>query len=156
MTTSRQLCTFHVGELYLGIDVMDVQEVIRYQEMTSVPLAPQVVSGLINLRGEIVTALDLRRQLGLPDRPAEAEPPMNVVVRDGRDEAVSLLVDDIDEVVQTDEADFEPVPATVTGPAADLLLGSYALPDRLLLLLDTEKARVAGTGIRTTDEGEQL
>ena len=153
MAETRQLCTFVVGGLFLGVDVRDVQEVMLYQEMTAVPTAPPVIRGLINLRGEIVTALDLRRQLGMPDRDG-GEPPMNIVVRDGRDVAVSLLVDEIGEVVQADEADFEPVPTTLTGPAAQLLLGSYKLPDRLLLLLDTEKARTAGTGIRT-DEGDQ-
>lgn len=154
MAESRQLCTFVVGDLYIGVDVRDVQEVMLYQEMTAVPTAPPVIRGLINLRGEIVTALDLRRQLGMADRDDDVMP-LNIVIRDGRDEAVSLLVDDIGEVVQTDEADFEPVPATLTGPAGDLLLGSYKLPDRLLLLLDTDKARIAGTGIRTTDEGDQ-
>jgi purine-binding chemotaxis protein CheW len=143
----RQLCTFHVDDLYLGVDVMEVQEVIRYQEMTVVPLAPDVVRGLINLRGQIVTALDLRRMLGLPALPAD-QLPANVVIRDGADEAVSLLVDQIGDVVDTDEDDFEPVPPTVTGPARHLVRGAYKLPDRLLLVLDTH--RVQDVERRTT------
>lgn len=140
MRESRQLCTFTVDDLYLGVDVMEVQEVIRYQEMTAVPLAPEVVRGLINLRGQIVTALDLRRMLELP--PLEGgELPTNVVIRDGADEAVSLLVDQIGDVVDTNPDDFEPVPPTLSGPARDLVLGAYKLPHALLLVLDTERVQ---------------
>jgi len=134
----RQLCTFYVDDLYLGVDVMEVQEVIRYQEMTAVPLAPNVVRGLINLRGQIVTALDLRTMLGLGPRPVD-ELPANVVVGSGGDEAVSLLVDQIGDVVDTIEDDFEPVPPTLSGPAREFVLGAYKLNDRLLLVLDTRR-----------------
>lgn len=140
MSDSRLLCTFHVDDLYLGVDVMEVQEVIRYQEMTAVPLAPEVVRGLINLRGQIVTALDLRRMLSLPPL-RDGELPTNVVIRDGADEAVSLLVDQIGDVVDTDEADFEPVPPTLSGPARELVLGTYKLPHALLLVLDTQRVQ---------------
>jgi purine-binding chemotaxis protein CheW len=140
MSNSRQLCTFHVDDLYLGVDVMEVQEVIRYQEMTAVPLAPDVVRGLINLRGQIVTALDLRRMLALPPL-AEGGLPTNVVIRDGADEAVSLLVDQIGDVIDTDEADFEPVPPTLSGSARELVLGAYKLPHALLLVLDTQRVQ---------------
>lgn len=64
----RQYATFLVDDWFLGVEVGLVQEVIRYQEMTRVPLASPVIAGLINLRGQIVTAIDLRRRLGLPDR----------------------------------------------------------------------------------------
>src|SRR5262245_34218637 len=101
----RQFCTFHVENLFLGIDVQKVQEVIRYQEMTRVPLAGMAISGLINLRGQIVTAIDLRMRLGLPAR-AAGERPMNVVVRDG-ESAVSLLVDNIGDVLEVNDEEFE-------------------------------------------------
>jgi chemotaxis signal transduction protein len=77
---SKQFATFHLAGLFLGVDVLKVQEVIRYQEMTRVPIAPPMVEGLINLRGQIITAIDLRRRLGLADR-ADGELPMNVVIR---------------------------------------------------------------------------
>jgi purine-binding chemotaxis protein CheW len=137
MSDSR-LCTFLVDDLYLGVDVTEVQEVIRYQAMTAVPLAPEVVFGLINLRGQIVTAIDLRTMLGLPPLAGD-DLPTNVVIRDGSDDAVSLLVDSIGDVVDTDGVDFEPVPSTLTGPARDLVLGAYKLPDSLLLVLDTHR-----------------
>ena len=134
----RQFCTFFVDNLFFGVGVREVQEVIRYQEMTRVPLASDVVSGLINLRGQIVTAIDLRRRLNLPDRPV-GELPMNVVVhRD--DGAVSILVDEIGDVVEVDESSFEPPPETLVGTARTLIMGVYKLEDRLLLILDTDKA----------------
>src|SRR5262245_10385244 len=105
--------------------------------MTRVPLAPPVVRGLINLRGQIVTAIDLRRRLELPDRPAEQEP-VNVVVQTD-DGAVSLLVDEIGDVLQVSETAFERPPETLQGTARALIRGVYKLPDRLLLILDPER-----------------
>jgi purine-binding chemotaxis protein CheW len=138
MSSPAQFCTFYVDGLFFGIDVLRVQEVIRYQEMTRVPLASPVVTGLINLRGQIVTAIDLRRRLALRDRPAEQRP-MNVVIRTG-DGAVSLLVDEIGDVLEIDPADYEAPPETLTGVARELIRGVYKLKDRLLLVLDAEQA----------------
>src|SRR5579863_8804310 len=87
--TSGQFATFFVADLFFGVDVLRVQEVLRFQQMTPVPLAPDVIEGLINLRGQIVTAIDMRRRLRLPPRAGE-KTPMNMVVR-SEDGAVSLL-----------------------------------------------------------------
>ena len=138
MSTSHQLCTFILDGLYFGVDVQKVQEVICYQEMTRVPLAPPVVRGLINLRGQIVTAIDMRRRLGLPDLP-EGRLPLNVVIRtDGG--PVSLLVDEIGDVLEVDAATYETPPETLRGPARDLIQGAYKLKNRLLLALNSERA----------------
>jgi purine-binding chemotaxis protein CheW len=104
----QQFCTFFLDSLFLGVEVQRVQEVLRQQEMTQVPLAPAVVRGLINLRGQIVTAIDLRRRLELPSAPART-PAMNVVVRTD-DGAVSLLVDEIGDVIKFRMTTFEPPP----------------------------------------------
>jgi purine-binding chemotaxis protein CheW len=133
----QQYCTFHLDGHYFGIDVRQVQEVIRHQRMTRVPLAPAAVRGLINLRGQIVTAIDLRRRLDLPDRPADRLP-VNVVVRTD-DGAVSLLVDEIGDVLSVPEAVFERPPETLRGPARDLIRGAYKLDGRLLLALDLDR-----------------
>jgi purine-binding chemotaxis protein CheW len=138
MSDDRQFCTFRIDGLYFGVEVRRVQEVLRFQEMTRVPLATGVIEGLINLRGQIVTAIDLRRRLRLSDRPAEQQP-MNVVVRTDEG-AVSLLVDEIDDVVEVDEDSFEDPPETLDDAARDLIRGAYKLADRLLLVLDTDKA----------------
>lgn len=140
MTTAHQYCTFYLDGLFFGVEVLKVQEVIRYQEMTRVPLASRVISGLINLRGQIVTAIDLRRRLGLAERPAE-KLPMNVVVRTDEG-AVSLLVDEIGDVQEVQEDAFERPPETLQGEARHLIRGTYKLADRLLLVLDTQRAVV--------------
>jgi len=80
MAQTAQFCTFYLDKLLFGVELKGVQEVIRSLDMTKVPLAPPVVSGLINLRGQIVTAVDLRRRLELEPRPAGMRA-MNVVVR---------------------------------------------------------------------------
>ena len=143
MAAERQYCTFFVEDHYFGLDVLRVQEIIRYQEMTRVPLAPPVVRGLINLRGQIVTAIDLRRRLGLSDRP-EGQLPVNVIVQTD-DGAVSLLVDEIGDVLDVEEKLFEPPPQTLQGTARELIRGAYKLNDRLMLLLDVDKALHVGS-----------
>ncbi len=135
---ARQLCTFFLHGLYLGVDVTRVQEVIRYQAMTRVPLAAPEVRGLINLRGQIVTALELRTRLALPPRP-DTEKPMNVVIRTGG-ATVSLLVDEIGDVVEVREDAFERVPETLPSAMRELFQGVYKLSPRLLLVLDPERA----------------
>ena len=138
MTQLRQYCTFYLDDLFFGVEVERVQEVLRFQEMTSVPLAPGVVEGLINLRGQIVTALDMREQLELPARP-DGRLPMNVVLRTDNG-AVSLLVDDIGDVLEVDEDSFEVPPKTLAGSARELIRGAYKLDNRLLLVLDADRA----------------
>jgi purine-binding chemotaxis protein CheW len=137
MQVATQLCTFYLDNQMFGIDVQTVQEVIRYQQMTDIPLAPDAVCGLINLRGQIVTAIDLRKRLGLPNRP-EGQLPMNVVVRSD-DGAVSLLVDQIGDVQESDRENFESPPETLRGATRQLIRGAYKMKDRLLLILDTER-----------------
>jgi len=137
MSDAKQYCSFFVDRLFFGVEVREVQEVIRYQEMTRVPQAASEVAGLINLRGQIVTAIDLRRRLGLGDIPA-GKLPLNVVIRTD-DAAVSLLVDEIGDVLQVEEEAFERPPETLTGAARDVIQGVYKLKDRLLLILDTAK-----------------
>jgi purine-binding chemotaxis protein CheW len=138
MNAVNQVCTFYLDNQMYGVDVQSVQEVIRYQEMTEVPLAPDAVMGLINLRGQIVTAIDLRKRLELPERP-DSEQPMNVVVK-GNDGAISLLVDQIGDVQQIDMNNFEPPPETLEGASRWMIEGTYKLKDRLILILNTEHA----------------
>jgi purine-binding chemotaxis protein CheW len=132
-----QLSTFHVGKYLFGVDVSLVQEVVRLQQMTPVPLASAEIAGLINLRGEVLTAIDLRARLGLPPADGGREP-VNVVVRVG-DEPVSLLVDEIGGVLEVSQVPFEQTPSTVDDRVRDLLLGAYTLPERLLLALNARR-----------------
>ncbi len=129
----RQLCTFRCDGVLFGVDVIDVQEVLRLQEMTPIPLAPPSVRGLINLRGQIVTALDLRVKLGMSA--STSQDAVNVVVRVD-DGIVSLLVDEIGDVIEVDAENFERPPDTLADDARDLIRGAYKLKGRLLLVLD--------------------
>jgi purine-binding chemotaxis protein CheW len=136
--TSGQLATFRLdGDLY-GVEVEHVQEVLKSQGLTRVPLAPPAVAGLINLRGQVVTAIELRERLGRPPRPEGTDAVVIVVRLHG--EAVSLLVDSIADVVDVDAADFEAPPDTLDGQARELIRGAYKLDGKLLLALDVQKA----------------
>jgi purine-binding chemotaxis protein CheW len=134
---SRQFSTFFVADLFFGVDVLNVQEVLRFQQMTPVPQAPGVIEGLINLRGQIVTAIDMRRRLGLPPRAGDKSP-LNMVVRTS-DGAVSLLVDEIGDVLDMDAATYELPPENLDPAARELIRGVYKLKGRLLLVLDAER-----------------
>ncbi len=144
MTAQKQFCTFYLDGHMFGVKVEQVQEVFRYQEMTKVPLAPPEVRGLINLRGQIITAIDLRQRLGMAPLP-EGKLPMNVVVRT-KDGVVSLLVDEIADVLEVSEDTYERPPETIPNEVRQLVLGVYKLPDKLLLILDSEKAVNVNTG----------
>ena len=137
MAEAQQYCTFFLDNHYFGVEVEKVQEVLRFQDMTPVPLAPGVVRGLINLRGQIVTAIDTRCRLNLPPRSGD-KLPMNVIIRSD-DGATSLLVDEIGDVLEINEATFEEVPDTLQGISRELVRGVYKLEGRLLLVLNTEK-----------------
>ena len=137
MAENQQYCTFYLDGYFFGVEVMKVQEVLRYQEMTRVPLAPEEVRGLINLRGHIVTAIDMRRRLKLKER-TDDQVPMNVVVRT-EDGEISLLVDEIGDVLEMDDSNFERPPETIDETTRELVRGVYKLQDKLLLVLDSEK-----------------
>jgi purine-binding chemotaxis protein CheW len=139
------IATFYLDRFWFGVDVDRVQEVIRYQEITRVPLAPETVRGLINLRGQIVTALDLRQRLGLLDSPRD-EPPVNLVVRVAG-EIVSLLVDEIGDIVTVEREALEPPPENLAKELRPLVQGVCRLEDRCLIILDSERA-VIGAGAR--------
>ena len=136
--TAGKLCTFRLQGLLFGIAADAVQEVLRAQPITPLPLAPPEVAGLINLRGQIVPALDLRRRLGLPLHHEDA-PPSNLVLH-GRSGPVSLLIEEIGDVIEIGGQAVEPVPDTVDGRLRRLVSGVCPLADGLLLLLDGEEA----------------
>ena len=122
----------------LGVDVERVQEVLRQQRMTHVPLAPAALAGVLNLRGRVVPAIDLRRRLELSERDPNAAF-VNVVVATPHG-TVSLLADEIADVFSIDPARFEPSPGTVPDAARELVLGACKGDDELVLLLDVDRA----------------
>jgi purine-binding chemotaxis protein CheW len=138
MAQPHQFCAFYLDKLMFGVELQKVQEVMRHLELTEIPLAPDVVSGLMNLRGQIITAIDLRHRLELPIRP-DGILPMNVVIRSA-DGAVSFLVDEIGDVVEVDDESFESPPETLQGKVREVILGVHKLEKHLMHVLDTDKA----------------
>ncbi len=132
-----QFCTFTLDGLWFGVTVDRVQEIVRPLKLTRVPLAPPIIRGLMNLRGQIVTAIDLRRRLEIPDRESGVLP-MNVVIRTD-DGLVSLQVDQIGDVIVVETSTRDDPPSTLTGTARELIRGAYQLPNRLLLDLDLDR-----------------
>jgi len=141
---TQQFATFRVADMFMGIELSRVQELMRYQEMTSVPLAPRVVEGLINLRGQIVTALDMRRILGLNVFLNQDALPMIIVVQ-SEGGPVSLLVDEICDVLDVPLSAWTHLPENLSAEQRASLKGVYQLETSLLMVLNTD--RVISTGV---------
>ena len=109
-----QFCTFHVGELLLGIEVARIQEVLRGTKVTPVPKTPPAVSGLINLRGQIVTAVNLRTLFGFDEKQSTDDGSVMLIV-DSDAELHSLVADSVGDVVEVEEKDYEEPPDTLKG-----------------------------------------
>ena len=139
--STRQLATFTLDGHDFGVSVERVQEVLRHQPRTPVPLSSPAVGGLLNLRGQVVMTIDLRSRLGLAPLPHDAEPMMVVVQVDG--EPISLLVDEIGDVIDVEEGQFETPPDTLPTALREVILGAYKLDKGLLLALDVDRATAA-------------
>ena len=139
----RQICTFRLEGQTFGVDVDLVQEILRFLPVTRIPLAPAPVAGLVNLRGQLVPAIDARLCVGIGSEGAPSEP-TNVVVR-ATDGTVSLLVDDIGDVLEVDERDFEETPIHLPTALKRLLRGVYKLPQGLVLAIEAEAVIAAST-----------
>lgn len=124
------------GQL-LGIPVLAVHDVLNHQRITKIPLSPEWVAGVLNLRGRIVTAIDLRVRLGLPPR-VEDQKSMSVVV-ENNDEPYSLQIDAVGEVLSLEDELFEKNPITLDQRWRDISKGIYRLDKELMAVLDVEK-----------------
>ncbi|MCW2694506.1 MAG: chemotaxis protein CheW [Mycobacterium sp.] len=136
---NAQYCTFELDQHVFGIPVGDVQEVLASQRVRRVPGATSEVAGLLNLRGEIVTRLDLRPRLQLAATSTSEEPRLDMVVRTA-DGPVSLVVDAVGDVLSLGVEDLDEVPDTVPQALRSVVRAVHQAPDRLLLILDTATA----------------
>lgn len=136
MTGQRQYCTLRVADLLLGIEVGEIQEIIRDTSFTPVPMAHPAIRGLINLRGQIVTAIDLRRRAGL--EPAVDGAEYMTMVLGTAEEPLALVVDSVGDVVEVAAEAFEPPPDTLRGEARRMIDGAYKLERELLLVLNLQ------------------
>lgn len=147
MSETAQLVTFHLGSYSFGVDVTSVQEILRARALTHVPLAHAAVVGLLNLRGQIVTVIDLRERLAFPGASADESGGMNVVAR-AADGAVSFRVDGVGDVLTVDPANLEP--ATSVSGSGEFVTGLYKLADRVIHVLDIEKVAAFSSSDLTT------
>ena len=130
----RQYVSFWIGDQLLGVPVRVVQEVLNPQEIARIPRARSEISGLLNLRGQIVTAVNLRRRLQLPDLEEQRES-INVVVRH-QEEPFSILVDEVGDVITVDEETFDHVPPTLDAVWRGVTKGVYRMEGRLFVIVD--------------------
>ena len=137
MSLNRSYATFYADKFYFGIRTSEVIELTKVADITPVPLAHPTISGLINLRGQIVTAINMRSRLGIP----QASNPGDVitVLIEKFGVLYGLLVDRVSDILELDEADFESPPSNVSNSAKELLLGVCKLPNELLFIIDTGK-----------------
>lgn len=141
---SLQLCCFKLGELHLGIDVLSVQEVIKERSLTPVPRAPEAVEGLLNLRGQIITAIDLRSRFNLP-RSNEELPSKRLIIVDSAVSNAALLVDSVGEVVDVTSDTFEETTNNVPEEIQPFILGVHTLQGQILHVVDSVKVSSLGS-----------
>ncbi len=131
----QEYVTMRVGEQLFGISVLVIQDVLHHQSVTHVPLSPPIVDGLLNLRGRVVTAVNLRGRLGLPPR-GDTKQPMNVVV-EHKGELYSLMVDEVGDVLSMPVDSIEKVPANMDENWKNMASGVCKLEGGLLVILDS-------------------
>jgi purine-binding chemotaxis protein CheW len=133
---NEQYCGFKVGNDYFAISVLKVQEIIRSQQLTTIPKAPRVIKGLINLRGQIVTAVSLRSMFELEDIVSDTH--MNIIVQLGED-LYSIIVDEILDVIEVSPETYEATPDNIDSRFSNFITGVHKLKDKLLIILDLDK-----------------
>ncbi|WP_343559859.1 chemotaxis protein CheW [Kiloniella sp. b19] len=133
---TEDFVTFYIAGQLFGVPVLTVQDILNAQQITPIPLAPVEIAGSLNLRGRIVTAIDVRKRLGLPDR--EEEHSMSIVVEHEND-LYSLMVDSVGEVLAVDSSSFERNPPTLDQRFRDYSVGIYRLDGTLLVVLDVNR-----------------
>ena len=134
--TTEDFVTFYIAGQLFGVPVLTVQDILNVQQITPIPLAPPEISGSLNLRGRIVTAVDVRKRLGLVDR--EQEESMSIVVGHDND-LYSLMVDSVGEVLAVNSFSFEKNPPTLDQRFRDYSAGIYRLDGTLLVVLDVNR-----------------
>lgn len=136
--TVRDYLTIMIGDQMFGIPILQVQDVLGEQKITKVPLAPKAVAGSLNLRGRIVTAVDVRTCLDMPPRERDGSLEMSVVVED-QGELYSLMIDKVGDVLSLPEKDYEKNPATLDPQWRNICQGIYRLKGKLLVVLDVPR-----------------
>ena len=144
MKRSGSYATFYVGNFFFGIPIAVGVEVTRGQEITPVPLGPKEVAGFFNLRGQIVTAINMRKRLNLPPNTEDSDS-LSIFFQD-QDHLFALIVDQVGDYIEATSDTFEETPSNLDANARELIVCVHKLADKLLLVLDTNKI-VAGINL---------
>ena len=134
---SMEFATFYIGDALCGMDILRIQEINKHMEMTRVPQAPDYVKGILNLRGQIVTIIDLRQKLGLAPAGSD-EDARNIIVK-SQEEYIGLMVDRISDVVNVDRDKLESPPASMDGVQGKFFKGVYKTEKSLVGILEMEE-----------------
>ena len=132
-----ELASFFVGEALCGMDILKVQEINKLIEMTRVPQAPDYVLGILNLRGEIITIVDLGKKLSL--KSTELNHKTRNIIVNSNGEHIGLMVEQISDVIQVEWEKVEPPPANIGEVQGKYFTGVFKTEDRLIGILDVEK-----------------
>ena len=132
----HELLTLYIDDQQFGIPILSVQDVLRELDVTPIPLSDDKIEGALNLRGRVVTAINVRKKLGLP--PSETGKHMSIVVEHNH-ELYSLMIDRVGDVLRLNYDDFEKAPATLDPLWNDLTAGIHRLDENLLIVLDVGK-----------------
>jgi len=145
LSAAADIVTFRVCDMLCGLDIVDVQEIKRIHQITAVHRAPPEVRGVVNMRGRIVTIIDVRQKLGFPEA---ADGPALVIIVPHRDELLGLLVDDVDDIVRAEAGAIAPAPDNLEGVERELFCGVLKLDQTLVAILD--RSRIVERNPRTS------
>ena len=150
--SERQLVVFDLNEEAYGVDIGAVREIIRMQEITRVPRAPEFIEGVINLRGKVIPVVDLRKRFGMPTKERDDENRIVVVDVDGND--IGMVVDAVTEVSRVSSTLIEPPSSVITTNDSDFLTGIVRTDDKLIILLDIARVISASEARSMSDVAE--
>jgi purine-binding chemotaxis protein CheW len=145
LTVAADIVTFRVRDMLCGLDIVDVQEIKRIHQITAVHRAPPEVRGVVNMRGRIVTIIDVRQKLGF--EPAAGGPALVIIVPH-REELLGLLVDDVDDIVHAEPGSIAPAPDNLVGVERELFCGVLKLDQTLVAILDRRRVVERNASVR--------
>jgi len=133
----RQLVVFGLGEEEFGVDIIQVQEIVRLQEVTKIPNAPEFVEGIVNLRGKVIPLIDLRKRFGFSK--VDHDDDSRIIVTMVNESLIGIIVDNVTEVIRLQEEQIEPPPGIVAGIGREYLQGVGKVENRLVVLLELDR-----------------
>lgn len=135
--SEKQMVVFGIGKEEFGVDIMQIQEIVRMQEITQIPDMSNCIKGVINLRGRVIPLMDLRERFGFDEKPVDDMTRILVVGID--EDTFGIIVDNVSEVLRLDDEHQENIPQVFSGIDKEYMLGIGKIEDRLIVLLDVEK-----------------